>query len=146
MKRTTLLSISTAALVLGAGSAMAVEQAVIDAIVADLSAQGFTRIEIEVQRNRLDIDAYGGGREGDFYYSLDGVLLSFEVEEDDSYTFAPDGTYIDLDLDDDDDDDDEDGDDDDDEDDGDDEDEEEDEDEDEDDDDDDDEDDDGDDD
>jgi stringent starvation protein B len=108
MKRTTLLSISTAALVLGAGSAMAVEQAVIDAIVADLSAQGFTRIEIEVQRNRLDIDAYGGGREGDFYYSLDGVLLSFEVEEDDSYTFAPDGTYIDLDLDDDDDDDDED--------------------------------------
>jgi stringent starvation protein B len=119
MKRTTLLSISTAALVLGAGSAMAVEQAVIDAIVADLSAQGFTRIEIEVQRNRLDIDAYGGGREGDFYYSLDGVLLSFEVEEDDSYTFAPDGTYIDLD----DDDDDEDGDDDDDEDDGDDDDE-----------------------
>ena len=120
MKRTTLLSISTAALVLGAGSAMAVEQAVIDAIVADVSAQGFTRIEIEVQRNRLDIDAYGGGREGDFYYSLDGVLLSFEVEEDDSYTFAPDGTYIDLDLDDDDDDDDEDedGDDDDDEDDG----------------------------
>ena len=125
MKRTTLLSISTAALVLGAGSAMAVEQAVIDAIVADLSAQGFTRIEIEVQRNRLDIDAYGGGREGDFYYSLDGVLLSFEVEEDDSYTFAPDGTYIDLDLDDDDDDDDEDGDDDDDEDDGDDDDEDE---------------------
>ena len=123
MKRTTLLSISTAALVLGAGSAMAVEQAVIDAIVADLSAQGFTRIEIEVQRNRLDIDAYGGGREGDFYYSLDGVLLSFEVEEDDSYTFAPDGTYIDLD--DDDDDDDEDGDDDDDEDDGDDDDEDE---------------------
>ena len=121
MKRTTLLSISTAALVLGAGSAMAVEQAVIDAIVADLSAQGFTRIEIEVQRNRLDIDAYGGGREGDFYYSLDGVLLSFEVEEDDSYTFAPDGTYIDLD----DDDDDEDGDDDDDEDDGDDDDEDE---------------------
>ena len=108
MKRTTLLSISTAALVLGAGSAMAVEQAVIDAIVADLSAQGFTRIEIEVQRNRLDIDAYGGGREGDFYYSLDGVLLSFEVEEDDSYTFAPYGTYIDLDLDDDDDDDDDD--------------------------------------
>ena len=125
MKRTTLLSISTAALVLGAGSAMAVEQAVIDAIVADLSAQGFTRIEIEVQRNRLDIDAYGGGREGDFYYSLDGVLLSFEVEEDDSYTFAPDGTYIDLDLDDDDDDDDEDEDGDDDEDDGDDDDEDE---------------------
>ena len=125
MKRTTLLSISTAALVLGAGSAMAVEQAVIDAIVADLSAQGFTRIEIEVQRNRLDIDAYGGGREGDFYYSLDGVLLSFEVEEDDSYTFAPDGTYIDLDDDDDDDDEDEDGDDDDDEDDGDDDDEDE---------------------
>ena len=108
MKRTTLLSISTAALVFGAGAAMAVEQAVIDAIMADLSAQGFTRIEIEVQRNRLDIDAYGGGREGDFYYSLDGVLLSFEVEEDDSYTFAPDGTYIDLDLDDDDDDDDDD--------------------------------------
>ena len=108
MKRTTLLSISTAALVLGAGSAMAVEQAVIDAIVADLTAQGFTRIEIEVQRNRLDIDAYGGGREGDFYYSLDGVLLSFEVEEDDSYTFGPDGTYIDLDDDDDDDEDDDD--------------------------------------
>lgn len=113
MTRTTLMSASAAALILGAGNAMAVEQAVIDAIVADLSAQGFSRIEIDIERTRLDVDAYGGGQEGDFYYSLDGTLLWSQVKPDDSYATVPAGLVVGFDdsYDDDEDDDDDDDDD-----------------------------------
>lgn len=78
-----LFTVSAAALIAGAAHvhAQSVPQSVIDAVVADLSAQGFTRIEIDVERNRLDVDAYGPNREGDFYYTRAGQLLSSDIDE-----------------------------------------------------------------
>jgi len=82
-KLTALTAASTAALIFGAGSALAVEQSVIDGIVDDLAAQGFSRIEIEVGPLGLDVDAYGAGREGDFYYTRNGWLLSSDIDRED---------------------------------------------------------------
>jgi hypothetical protein len=59
---------------------------VIDQIVADLSAQGFVRIEIDIERDgTFDVDAYGGGREGDFYFDAAGNLLSSDIDENEIY-------------------------------------------------------------
>ncbi len=79
-----LITVSAAALIAGAAHAQSIPQSVIDAVVADLSAQGFTRIEIDVERNRLDVDAYGANIEGDFYYTRSGELISADIDESSS--------------------------------------------------------------
>ena len=78
-----LLGTSALALMLHATPAAAVDQAVIDGIVADLSAQGFSRIEIEIARSGIDVDAYGAGFEGDFEYRRDGTLVRADIDDDD---------------------------------------------------------------
>lgn len=75
------MTASTAALLIGAAPALAVPQSLIDSIVAELSAQGFQRIEIDIERNEIDVDAYGAGFEGDFTYSRDGQLLDSDIDE-----------------------------------------------------------------
>ena len=83
-KRTAnLMTTSTAALIVAAAPAIAVPQSVIDAIVADLSAQGFTRIEVEIDDEEIEVDAHGAEGEAEFYYSRDGALLSAEHDGDD---------------------------------------------------------------
>ncbi|WP_430449452.1 hypothetical protein [Rhodophyticola sp.] len=99
------MTASTAALLIGAAPALAVPQSVIDSIVAELSAQGFQRIEIDIERNEIDVDAYGAGFEGDFTYSRDGQLLDSDIDEyadDDSGRWNSDDSYDDDDDDDDD--------------------------------------------
>ncbi|WP_375551576.1 hypothetical protein [Rhodophyticola porphyridii] len=103
------MTASTAALLIGAAPALAVPQSVIDSIVAELSAQGFQRIEIDIERNEIDVDAYGAGFEGDFTYSREGQLLGSDIDEyadDDSGRWNSDDSYDDDDDDDDYDDDD----------------------------------------
>lgn len=100
-----LLTSSIIAIAVAGSAAYAQPQEAIDRIVEDLAAQGFVRIEIDIERDgSLDVDAYGGGREGDFNYDSAGNLLSFEIEEDDDY--GPGYTGSDPDDDDDEDDDD----------------------------------------
>jgi hypothetical protein len=82
--KTTLSSITVAALLAASGPASAVPQSVIDRIVSDLSAQGFARIEIDIESDYIDVDAYGAGVEGDFYFSRSGVLLDADIDRHDS--------------------------------------------------------------
>jgi hypothetical protein len=121
MKTRTLLTASILALTVGAPAAQANSE-VIDQIVADLSAQGFVRIEIDIERDgTFDVDAYGGGREGDFYFDAAGNLLSSDIDENEIYGASYTGgsparveldddsrDYAEIDYDDDDDDDDDD--------------------------------------
>jgi hypothetical protein len=103
-----LLTSSIIAITVAGSAACAQPQEAIDRIVEDLAAQGFVRIEIDIERDgTLDVDAYGGGREGDFNYDSAGNLLSFEIEEDDDYGPGytgsdPDDDYEDDDYEDDD--------------------------------------------
>ena len=110
MQTSRLLSASILAIAVGTSASHAVSSEVIDQIVADLSSQGFVRIEIDIERNGiLDVDAYGGGREGDFYYDAEGNLLRSEIDDNPSYgsSYAGgDPSYVDIDRDHDDDDDD----------------------------------------
>jgi hypothetical protein len=86
MKTRNLLTASVLALTVGAPTAFANNSQVIDQIVADLSAQGFVRIEIDIERNgTFDVDAYGGGREGDFYFDAAGNLLSSDIDVNAAY-------------------------------------------------------------
>jgi hypothetical protein len=85
MQTKSLLTASVFALAATA-PAGATPQETIDRIVDDLSRQGYVRIEIDIERDgSFDVDAYGGGREGDFYYDAAGRLLGSEVERDDAY-------------------------------------------------------------
>lgn len=81
-KFTTTLTASAIALVAGSVGASAQSQQVIDGIVASLTAQGFSRIEIDIERGGLDVDAYGPGIEGDFYYTRSGRLVSSDIDAD----------------------------------------------------------------
>ncbi len=82
-KTANLMTASAAALIAGASASFAVPQSVIDAIVSDLADQGFARIEIEIERDEIDVEAFGAGIEGDFTYSLAGLLLESDVDDDD---------------------------------------------------------------
>jgi hypothetical protein len=103
MKTTAILSASLVALAAATPAVQASPQQVIDRIVDDLTRQGFVRIEIDIERDgSFDVDAYGGGREGDFTFDPRGDLLDADVDDNDDY-----GTgYSGRDDDDDDDDDD----------------------------------------
>ncbi len=109
MKARTLFSASILALIVGAPAVQANTSEIIDQIVADLTAQGFVRIEIDVERDgTFDVDAYGGGLEGDFYYDASGNLLSSDIESNEAYGASYTGeaqAVVELDDDDDDDDD-----------------------------------------
>jgi hypothetical protein len=86
MRAITLLATSAVALAVGASLAKAAPQDVIDKVVEDLVAQGYVRIEIDIERNGgLDVDAYGGGRDSDFYFDREGNLLRVSSERDDDY-------------------------------------------------------------
>lgn len=86
MRTNKLLSASVIALAVAAPASHANTSEVIDQIVADLSEQGFVRIEIDIERDgSIDVDAYGGGREGDFYFDSDGNLLSSDIDENEAY-------------------------------------------------------------
>jgi hypothetical protein len=115
MRTPRLLSASVIALAVGTTASHAVTQDVIDQIVADLTGEGFVRIEIDIERNgTLDVDAYGGGREGDFYYDSEGNLIRSEIEDNAAYGTSYSGgdpASVDVDYDDDDYDDDDDDDD-----------------------------------
>ncbi|MEM9756170.1 MAG: hypothetical protein AAF914_09260, partial [Pseudomonadota bacterium] len=82
--RTSLVTTTTLlALLAGGASAQSVPQSVLDQIVSDLTAQGFSRIEIDIDDDEIDVDAYGPGISGDFYYSLTGRLLEVDLDDED---------------------------------------------------------------
>ena len=98
MRAITLLATTAVALTVGASLAKAAPQDVIDRIVEDLVAQGYVRIEIDIERNGiLDVDAYGGGRDSDFYYDAEGNLLRSYTERDDSYGPGFTGRLVEID-------------------------------------------------
>jgi hypothetical protein len=78
-KTTTTLAVTALALVLAAPGAQAAPQSVIDAITHHLKGQGFDRIEIDITTTLIDIDAYGAGIEGDFYYTHGGHLIYSDI-------------------------------------------------------------------
>lgn len=81
MQQTAILSASAIALALGTPTVSANTTDVVDQIVAELSAQGFSRIEIDIERDgTFDVDAYGGGREGDFYFDAEGNLIDVDID------------------------------------------------------------------
>ena len=80
-----LLTTSAAfALIAGAAQSQSISQNVIETIVDQLSGEGFERIEIDVERDEIDVDAYGSDYDGAYTFSLGGQLLAAEIIEDDS--------------------------------------------------------------
>jgi hypothetical protein len=69
-----------AALIATAGMAQS-ENPVINAIVADLEASGYTYIEVDASPTRIEVEARGAMGQTERHYTADGVLLREETDE-----------------------------------------------------------------
>lgn len=81
MKLKTYLTITTVAAVIGVTAFAQPADDVVNAVVADLTAQGYTDIEVELEAGGFEVEAKKGTAEVEFDYDADGNLIEEEITD-----------------------------------------------------------------
>ncbi len=82
MKLKKFIAISATAALLST-TALADTDPIIEQIVADLTAMGYTRIEISITANGYEVEASGQDGSVEREYDAEGALLYEEIDDDD---------------------------------------------------------------
>lgn len=81
MKLKTYLTITTVAAVVGVTAWAQPAEEIVTTVVADLTVQGYTDIEVELEAGGFEVEAMKGAAEVELAYDADGNLLEEEITE-----------------------------------------------------------------